>query len=266
MVSVCDYKLKVARSFNRAACSYDSVAKLQAEVNLELLASARKYINTARRLVDVGVGTGKLVHQLEQTFPRGQYYYLDLAISMLEKTQQRFTENKSHCICADFDMLPFASNQIDFIFSSMVLQWSLDLSKTLEEMLRVLNYGGVMAIALPSSGTLFELDYCYEAVGEKSPVNSFYSFSELGELLSQLPITVLQLVEKKYSNYYDSLHALFYFLKGTGANYNPGMLPGLQTPKKLRKLTEYYRLNFSTEYGMRSSFNVTYIILKSNLR
>ena len=73
-------KRRVAKSFSRAAASYDGVAELQRQVGGELLAELPSL--APMRWLDLGSGTGHFTRALNERYPQAEGMALDLAEGM----------------------------------------------------------------------------------------------------------------------------------------------------------------------------------------
>ena len=62
------------------------------------------------------------------------------------------------------DNLPIPSNSIDFIFSNLTIQWSLDLNLTIKEFCRVLKPNGLLLFSTLGVDTFYELKTAFKAV------------------------------------------------------------------------------------------------------
>lgn len=256
-----EHKRNIARCFNRAVSTYDAVADLQLEVGNSLLARLKPYSESVNQFIDVGAGTGMLIHQIEKQFKHANCYYLDIAHKMLSQCQLRANEHRSAFVCADFDEIPFVDSSFDFVFSSMCLQWSLDLAKTLTELVRVCAPGGVLGFCFLTEGTLSELAHSFNGLARES-VNGFYSIPTINSIIRSLPATVHQLQTELHVKCYKQVTELFYFLKKTGANYCTERNTPYLSHSQFRWLEQYYRDHFEQNGLVQASFNVTYLIMR----
>jgi malonyl-CoA O-methyltransferase len=84
---------QVSRSFNRAVITYQDHARLQkivAEILLEKILCVK--FSPPQHILDVGTGSGQLIHALTQHYPNAQIYGIDISINMLRYSQQRFAK------------------------------------------------------------------------------------------------------------------------------------------------------------------------------
>lgn len=116
---------------------------------LELLAA-----DSAQRLLNVGVGTGKEQRTIQALLPPGGHSFgIDLSGEMLNLTRQRVPETS---LCqANAEQLPFESRSFDRIFCSYVLDLlgTAVLPQVLSEFHRVLQPGGQLVLVSLTEGT-----------------------------------------------------------------------------------------------------------------
>jgi malonyl-CoA O-methyltransferase len=79
----------VARSFGKAAAHYDDVPVLQSQTGDELLDRLSLVTLKPKRVLDLGVGTGRNLTLLAKRYPDAQMLALDIAPAMLQQARQR---------------------------------------------------------------------------------------------------------------------------------------------------------------------------------
>ena len=172
-------KQAVADSFSKAANHYDKFAQLQRDIgdqllkNLEL--SSSKTIND---LVDLGCGTGFFSEKLASRYPESNLTCFDLSQAMLAQVKQR-NINKVSLQQGDIDVLPFAHNSLDLIYSNLVVQWSADLLVCLKQIKNSLKPKGKAYLSTLLTGSLEELRMAWKLVDDKPHTNSFLSLNNI---------------------------------------------------------------------------------------
>ena len=204
-------KQKVAKSFSRAAESYDKSARLQQWVAGHLI---EKVDVTDGTLLDAGCGTAYWTTQLVDKAET--VVGLDMAQGMLQYGKNKY-QNISHWVGADLESLPLADCSVSQIFSSLSVQWCHDMHQFLEEWYRVLKPGGKAYIATLGPQTLFELRESWDKVDSYNHVNHFLSSDKICEQVGLSHFILKELkVEHKVIRY-ETLMALMKDLKNIGA-------------------------------------------------
>jgi SAM-dependent methyltransferase len=131
----------------------------------------RAGISKARRLLEVGCGTGAILVNLISSLtlpdrksrkPGIEIHGLDINPTYLFQAARhaptvRFATGDAHC-------LPYASNAFDTVFCHFLLLWVTDPAQALAEMVRVARPGGcILALAEPDYGG--RIDYPESLVG-----------------------------------------------------------------------------------------------------
>jgi ubiquinone/menaquinone biosynthesis C-methylase UbiE len=102
-----------------------------------------------KKILDVGTGTGVLVHELAKLLsPGGEVVGIDLSQTMVEEAQKRAEEVPGTLIFEKCDAinLSYEDSSFDATMSSIVFQHLPDPSVALSEMVRVTKPGGVVTI------------------------------------------------------------------------------------------------------------------------
>ena len=248
-------KAEVAASFSRAASSYDSVAALQRDVGLSLLERCPAQEAVAGRLLDLGSGTGYFCQALRERFPAMEYVGLDIAQGMIEHAREA-SEPTCQWLVGDAEQIPLASNSVDFVFSSLALQWSDRPDLLLAELARVLKPGGRCLFTSLGPGTLRELRLAWEAVDGHQHVNTFLEPDRLTEAARALPEVSLLVDPQPFVMYYDTVAELLRELKTLGAhNMNEGRPAGLTSRRKLLAMFAAYE-QFRAQGRLPASYDV----------
>jgi SAM-dependent methyltransferase len=143
--------------FDRWASTYDASPlqpTLFAPVHQTALQLAQHLVPDARRVLDVGCGTGRLLRQTRQRYRPAELVGVDLARGMLAAAiRATTTELRIHYLHAGAEHLPFTDEMFDLVFATMTMRHWTDQAAGIAEIGRVLTPGGVLVLAdvFPSS-------------------------------------------------------------------------------------------------------------------
>ena len=209
----------VGRSFGRAADSYDGLADLQRRTADTLLAEVFQTATVPGRILDVGAGTGYPAGRLCEQWPQTQLLALDLAEGMLQVAQRRLSHHANvRFICADAESLPLAHASVDVVFSSLALQWCVDLPAALAECWRVLKPGGLFLFSTFGPETLVELKRAWATVDTHTHVLGFQETAAIRRAVEVLKWETCELRSLHNNLAYPDVYALMHELKGLGAH------------------------------------------------
>jgi malonyl-CoA O-methyltransferase len=166
----------VRRRFERAAASYRSSSRLEAEVAARMLARL-DYVKLApRRILDAGSGPPQ--RALGKRYPGADVIALDFALAMLRPRAFRFFR-KALAVCADMERLPLADAAVDLAWCNMALHWVADPRTAFAEFARVLAPQGLLMFSTLGPDTLKEL----RAAAGAARVHRFVDMHDLGDML-----------------------------------------------------------------------------------
>ena len=231
-------KQLVARSFSRAAETYDSVAELQRRIGNRLLDFLPA--TAADVVLDLGCGTGFFASSLQTAYPDSTVIGLDLAEGMANYASTH--QPSAQWLCGDAESLPLADSSVDIIFSSLAIQWCEDNKALFGEVFRVLKPAGHFVFSTLGPNTLHELRQAWYKVDSHVHVNRFVERSIIDDAIisAGFPCTY-QTSEETILLQYDTLKQLTRELKALGAhNVNSGRQTGLTGKQSIRQLIAAY--------------------------
>lgn len=242
-----DYRLNkqhVARSFSRAAKSYDAAAALQRDIGCDLLTLLKthqaKDIHKSSVILDLGCGTGSCTQLMQENFSKSPIIGLDIAQGMLSLAKEKLKTN-FNALCADAENLPLKENSIACLYSNLSIQWCQNNQQLFQEIYRCLTPGGMAFISTFQEGTLFELKEAWAAVDSQPHVNHFFSMNEISENVFNAGFSHIEIQEKTHVQYYADVKELLLELKSIGAhNLNQGKQSGLMSPKDFKLFVKSY--------------------------
>lgn len=277
-------KQRVAKSFSRAAKSYDSVARLQRQVGQNLLNflpddlfSNNLSTNNVcpNQILDLGCGTGYFIAPLANKYSDSELMGIDLAQGMLVQAIQanaklaatNMEQNfLASWLCGDAENLPLTDNSVDLIFSNLAFQWCDKLPVLAAEIARVLKPGGTLAFTSLGSKTLCELRESWAEVDDYVHVNHFIPSDNWQQDISQAGLNIQHFDVDHCQLDYRDLRHLTDELKGLGAhNVNSGQNKGLTGPEQIRALIQAYEKYRNTDGQLPATWEVIYGVATLNV-
>ncbi len=253
-------KAHIQHSFHKAASTYDTHALLQRQVASRLFKETIDLLPDSARVLDAGCGTGYF-HELARSHgKRFALYQLDLAFGMCcyaDAYASPPAYGGTYTINGDIEQLPLASNTINAIFSSLVLQWADGLDAAFAECYRVLQPSGYFCFTTLLPGTLSELELAFSHIDNVQHIHRFVPEDMLLLTLEQAGFTRIHHHLHTYTLYYPTVYALLNALKAIGASHKGG--GGMLNKTKLKQLNTYYPTD---EKGIKASWQVASLIAR----
>lgn len=249
----------VRRSFDRAAGDYDEHAVLQREVCSRLLERLDLTVIDPRTILDLAAGTGQGAAALADRYRRARVLPVDLSEAMLGRARQhgRFLR-PLRPVCADMASLPFATDSVDLVFSSLGLQWIDDLDAVFREVRRVLSPQGLFLFTTFGPDTLKELRAAWAAVDERSHVNVFADMHNVGDGLVRAGLAEPVMDVEHFTLTYETADDLMRDIKRIGAHNVTSNRPrGLTGRRRLQRFRDAYE-DFRTEGRLPATYEVVY--------
>jgi malonyl-CoA O-methyltransferase len=231
-------KSAIANAFSKAAASYDDHAQFQRDVGHTLLDKMPQDL-AGKRVADIGCGTGYFSNLLRS---RGaEVVCVDLSTAMLNLAELRCGREGMTYIIGDAEQLPLSNACVDFVFSSLALQWCHDLAAPLSEINRILNLGGKGYFSTLIDGSLIELQTAWAKVDTHQHVNRFIEFNQVKLALTQSHCDRHHLNSLEMTVWYESALQLMRDLKGIGATHVNGRSPRPISRSTLAKVETAYQ-------------------------
>ena len=186
------WQASVARAFSRAAPQYDALASAQRQIGETLWLALPL---NAKRVLDLGCGTGYWTQRLAALYPHASITGLDIAPGMLAHAQALYGEVITWQQ-GDAAALPFKNNHFDLIVSNLAIQWCSDVSAVMQELARVLTPGGEAHIT-----TLLQMP----------------DASTVEDAVARSGLTLVRSTTEQQQFYYPDLSAVMASIKGVGA-------------------------------------------------
>ena len=215
---------RVRAAFSRGAAGYDGRAATQRVVQERVLALLAEIAPSARRVLDVGAGTGALLRRLRAARPGLAGAAVDLAPGMCAVARAALPG--ALVARADAEALPFRAGAFDLVVSTSTFQWLAHPGPALAEARRVLAPGGTFCLALFGARTLHELREAWRASAGGAARERLHRFLGPDEVAAALLASGLRpraVFEEDVVERHPDARAVLRSLKAIGAS---GAVPG----------------------------------------
>ncbi|WP_404471604.1 malonyl-ACP O-methyltransferase BioC [Vreelandella venusta] len=204
------WQASVARAFSRAAPQYDALASAQRQIGETLWLALPPH---AKRVLDLGCGTGYWTQRLAALYPRANMTGLDIAPGMLAHAQALYGDEITWQQ-GDAAALPFENGHFDLIVSNLAIQWCRDVSAVMQELARVLSPGGESHITTLLPGTLKEVATAWQ---RPEALLQMPDASTVEDAVARSGLTLVRSTAEQRQFYYPDLSAVMASIKGVGA-------------------------------------------------
>lgn len=251
---------QVRRAFGRAAAGYAEHAVLQHEVEDRLLERLDFVTTPPQRVLDLGCGPGRASGHLRKRWRKAEVIAMDLALPMLQQARREGSWLRPLArVCADARQLPLADNSIDVLFSSLCIQWIVDLPALFDEFRRVLRPDGFLALSTFGPMTLRELRAAWADVDRAPHVSQFADIQRVGDALLAAGFRDPVLDGEDITLTYADAGALMRDLKAIGAtNADTYRRRGLTGKSRLKAVAEAYEEYRRDDGRLPATYEVLY--------
>jgi malonyl-CoA O-methyltransferase len=202
----------IKRFFNKASNTYDDNTHLQQAIGEKLITLIQQQTLLNPSIIDLGCGTGAVTRRLAIEIPHRHFHAIDIADQLLNIASERLSSFDIRVYEADFNHLTISDHRYDIAFSNMALQWSTDLSKTIQSITTLLSHQGLLAFSLPLFGTLHELKHQYS-------LNHFLPAPLIKNKLTDSGLELIYHHTETRVLTFDNLYLALKSIKNMGANY-----------------------------------------------
>lgn len=256
-------------NFSEHAVDYDSYASVQKRV-VDLLSDRIPRNDLAGVLLDVGTGTGGLAGSVLSPDLEQHLVIMDIAHGMTCEAAGRLTA-ASACD-GDARQLPFFDNIFNTVVSSSVYQWVDCLPSAFSEVGRILQPGGLFAVALFGEQTLHELRSSHRKAvagcGSDRPshVQSFPTLEEVSTAVSAAGLLSEASFSKMEVEFHQDVPDLLRQLKQIGASNASADRPrGLASRKVMQSMIREYEESYRRAEGLPASYEVLVVTARKPL-
>ncbi|MBI4644670.1 MAG: malonyl-ACP O-methyltransferase BioC [Deltaproteobacteria bacterium] len=256
-----DIKQSIRRNFARRDGSYDRHAEVQRLMARGLMERVQEELPRARRLLEIGCGTGYLTDLLRRHNPQAEVVALDLDAALIEQARRRLgPDPKVSWLVADGES--FSRGCFDLIISNATFQWFTHPRETLRAHFQALGPGGCLAFSTLGPQTFRELDASWRQAAAalrlqevaEIPARGFLTLQDWEKLLDLAGFSQVQLAQQILEAHFPSVPDFLQALKATGAT-NPR--PRAFSPRLFAALIQSYEARFRQN----GSIPVTYEVI-----
>jgi malonyl-CoA O-methyltransferase len=236
-------KKRAQMRFNNAAATYDNHADLQRYVVDNLVENLDAIRISPNSILDLGAGTGYCARELTARYPKTPITLLDVSPEMLKHARNNAPRwfSRERYVCADAESIPIANASVDFIFSSLTLQWCNRLDDVFKECHRVLKPNGLLLFSSLGPDTLHEFREAWETVHPRPRFNQFIDMHDVGDALIRAGFAGPVLACDNMTINYPDVHSIVRDLRALGAtNSLNSRSRGLLTPRVFNRVVDHY--------------------------
>lgn len=248
-----EFKHQVTQTFDAAVETYDQHALLQkevAQVLAHLIAEQHaKEKRGAKKILEIGCGTGFLTTPLQEIFSDSLYCVTDRSLQMVRKCLSK--QEKPLCgVVMDGEYMSVYGTW-DWIASSLVVQWFGDLRKAL------MNYSQAAsntAFTTLVEGTFQEWIHICQDLGIAVNANAFMKAADLNHLCREV-FPSHQMIIRPHREKFESILDFLSGLKKIGAQ-TPllfHVLPKASLKKIIHKAPKPFEITYQIAYILASS-------------
>lgn len=194
----------------------DQYQKFETQRTLPAMDLARAIpFSSASSCLDVGCGIGNSTAVLQERFPGAAILGVDSSENMLQTAREQHPQAEYRRLDAGTE-LSSLNRTFDVVFSNACIQWIPQQNRILQDMMGLLNPGGVLAVQIPQQAKhpvqqLLQQMAKSEPWREKLQARTFYTLSE-SDYYDQLS----ELWETVYFHEMPSHESILEWYRGTG--------------------------------------------------
>ena len=246
-----DVKQGIRRNFARRAGSYDRHAGMQRLMAQSLVAAVGERLARARRILEIGCGTGYLTQLLRQANGEARLVALDLDAALVAAARRRLgPEAGVSWLVADGET-PIRG-EYDLIIANATFQWFTRPGETLAAYYRGLVPGGVLAFSTLGPRTFQELAGALAQAARSLelpaappiPAQGFGDREAWADRLARAGFRKTRLAREMVTTTFPSVPEFLKALQATGAT-NPR--PGPFSPRLLTALIAAYQASYGRD-------------------
>ncbi len=244
-------KQLIKQRFHKNTGTYDQNAYVQKDMASKLIDGLiENFGNNFSDIYEIGCGTGILTRQIIDKLNFNNLYTNDIVESAEEFVKN--LSDKITFIAGDAETV-FPDKEFDLIISNAVFQWFSDLPAFLAKIGSNLKPNGILAFTTFGADNLSEIN---------SITNCSLKYPSLSEIktIAEPYFECMFFHGENCEVIFDSPKDILKHLKYTGTN---GINQKQWVKKDLAEFERKYREQFSTDGGVRLTYNPMWVVLKS---
>lgn len=243
------FRIRLATSFSKAACTYHEKASVQKEAASVLETYLPATLPEDGAILEIGSGTGFVSERLIGLYPERHICLTDIAPGMVDFCEKRFSQH-ARVVLADMETLDLLPGSQALIVSALTLQWARDLVRLTENLKHALVPSGSLCLSIVNSETFPKWREAARASGLPFSAHPLPSHEEIERLL---PGSIME--KREFWVEFPSPKDFFQSLKETGVALSREARASQSGAGKLISAWEQ-SLNGSP---CRESYNITFI-------
>ena len=256
-----EVKAGIRRNFARRVRSYDRHACMQRLMAHGLVAVAQGILARARRILEIGCGTGYLTQLLRQANGEARLVCLDLDAALLKAARDRLGPEAGVAFLVADGESPIRG-EYDLVIANATFQWFTHPGETLAAYYRSLAPGGALAFSTLGPGTFQELAgsltqaaHSLNLTGApRIPAQDFGDPETWSHHLHRAGFSQVQMSREMITTTFPTVGDFLKALQATGAT-NPTPRPF--SPRLLTATINAYQ----TTYGRNGTIPVSYEVI-----
>jgi malonyl-CoA O-methyltransferase len=254
-----EVKQGIRRNFARRARSYDRHAAMQRFMAHGLVAAAGEWLVRARRILEIGCGTGYLTGLLRQANGKARLVALDLDAALVTAARRRLGADPGVSFLVADGETPIRG-EYDLIIGNATFQWFTRPGETLAAYYHNLAPGGVLAFSTLGPKTFQELAAALSQAARNLmlpsappiPAQGFGDRETWADRLARAGFPKVELSRELVTTTFPTVPAFLKALQATGAT-NPR---GPFSPRLLTALIAVYQSNYEKDGAIPVSYEM----------
>lgn len=243
------YQQQLLKAIARQAARYQTAADIIEEIGKRLLSRLTYLRRPPNHILDLGCGQGLDTALLAAAYPSAEIIATDFCAEQFNYWPKHLLASHATiypCV-AKAPQLPFPSGYFDLVFANLFLPAIIDYQAFWQEILRVLQPGGILLFSTLGKNSLKELKKSLAEWDQADCVNVFPSLHDIGDSLTAEGFSDPAIECESIEFHYSHLKNFLYELKKLGSIKLWESYPHVYKSRHFwQTLEHYYRAQFSS--------------------